>query len=52
LPDGPTAGKEIDLEVMRQDYFREMDWDAETGKPSKSKLLELGLINAAEAIWS
>ena len=51
LPDGPTAGKEIDLDVMREDYFREMDWDIETGKPSKAKLLELGLTNVAEAIW-
>jgi aldehyde:ferredoxin oxidoreductase len=36
---------------MRQDYFRAMDWDTESGKPSKAKLLDLGLKDVAEAIW-
>jgi aldehyde:ferredoxin oxidoreductase len=51
LPDGPTAGKEVDIDVMREDYFREMGWDTETGKPSKDKLIEMGLADVAEAIW-
>ena len=51
LADGPTVGNEIDLETMRQDYFQAMDWDTERGKPSKAKLLELGLKNVAKAIW-
>ena len=51
LPDGPTAGNEVDLDVMRKDYFQAMDWDTESGKPSKTKLLEMGLTNVAEAIW-
>ena len=28
-----------------------MDWDPESGKPSKRKLLELGLKDVAEALW-
>ena len=28
-----------------------MDWDAETGKPSKAKLLELGLDDIAAVLW-
>jgi hypothetical protein len=28
-----------------------MDWDVNTGKPSKEKLLELGLDNVAEVLY-
>ena len=28
-----------------------MDWDTATGKPSKAKLLELGLDDIAEVLW-
>jgi len=51
LPAGPTAGKEVDLDTLRRDYFTAMDWDPDTGKPSKAKLLELGLEDVAESIW-
>jgi aldehyde:ferredoxin oxidoreductase len=52
LPDGPTAGNQVDSKTMAHDYFQAMDWDIDTGKPSKAKLLELGLDDVAEAIWT
>jgi aldehyde:ferredoxin oxidoreductase len=51
LPDGPTAGKTVDLDTLRREYFQQMDWDTETGKPSRAKLEELGLKDVAEALW-
>ncbi len=51
LQAGPTAGREIDIETLRREYLLAMDWDPESGKPSKRKLLELGLEDVAEALW-
>jgi aldehyde:ferredoxin oxidoreductase len=48
---GPTAGVTIDQAVMLSDYLKEADWDLKTGKPSKAKLLELGLKEAAEQLY-
>jgi len=42
LPDGPTLGRAPDLEPMLEEYYRERGWD-EDGKPTKEKLLKLGL---------
>jgi len=43
LKKGPLKGVTIDLKSMMDEYFKEMDWDRESGKPSKKKLKELGL---------
>ncbi len=48
---GPTAGRQVDMETMARDYLVAMDWDPDTAKPSKRKLLELGLEDVAEALW-
>ena len=47
---GPTAGKSADFTTVRNDYLAARDWDA-SGKPSKKKLLELGMEDVAKAIW-
>jgi aldehyde:ferredoxin oxidoreductase len=39
------------METMARDYLAAMDWDLNTAKPSKKKLLELGLKDVAEALW-
>lgn len=52
LTAGPTAGKEVDVETMQREFFLAMDWDPETGKPSKAKLVELGLESVADALWT
>lgn len=51
LEAGPTAGRSVELETLRNDYLAARDWDTSSGKPSKKKLLELGLDDVAEALW-
>ena len=48
---GPTAGRQVDLETLRRDYFQAMSWDTTSGKPGKRKLVELGLADVAKALW-
>ncbi|MBT3225535.1 MAG: aldehyde ferredoxin oxidoreductase family protein [Deltaproteobacteria bacterium] len=46
LPDGPAKGKCVDRDLfpeMLDHYYNLMGWDKETGNPSTSKLVELGL---------
>ena len=55
-PPGPaawaqrTAPAELRVAMRNQNYLV-WDWDPETGKPSKEKLLELGLDNVAADLW-
>jgi aldehyde:ferredoxin oxidoreductase len=49
---GPTAGRSTDIETLRRDYLEARGWDTATGKPSRDKLLELGLDDVAKALWS
>ena len=51
LKEGPLANVTIDADTLRAEYFKAMDWDPETGKPSKNKLLELGLDDVAKDLW-
>jgi len=44
---GPNAGVTVDDKTMIQDYFKEMQWDPETGKPGKKRMAELGLGDVA-----
>jgi len=48
---GPLAGITVDEETLDTEYLAAMDWDTQTAKPSKEKLLELGLDEAAKALW-
>ncbi len=52
LKEGPIANITVDVENMVAEYYRAMDWDLETGKPSKKKLLELGLEDLARDFWT
>ena len=49
---GPLAGVRADIEA--QDYWNlgALDWDRVTTKPSKAKLLSLGLKDVAKELWS
>jgi aldehyde:ferredoxin oxidoreductase len=51
LKDGPVAGVTVDENIMIKEYLTAMDWDLETAKPSKKKLLELGLADVAQELW-
>jgi len=49
--EGPLANITVDIDTLCAEYYKAMDWDAETGKPSKKKLLELGLDDVAADLW-
>jgi aldehyde:ferredoxin oxidoreductase len=49
--EGPLAGITIDEETLDREYLAAIDWDLKTAKPSKKKLLELGLEDVAKALW-
>jgi aldehyde:ferredoxin oxidoreductase len=49
--EGPLAGVSADLEAQIYWCLGAMDWDKVTTKPSKKKLLELGMLDIAEEIW-
>lgn len=48
---GPRAGVTFTHEQVYNEYLELMDWDTKTGKPSKAKLLELGLDDIAQVLW-
>jgi len=43
LKAGPHEGVTLDLEPQAREYYAKMEWDYETGKPSRKKLKELGI---------
>ncbi|MDO8670750.1 MAG: aldehyde ferredoxin oxidoreductase family protein [Dehalococcoidia bacterium] len=49
---GPAEGITIDLETQVNDMLDAHCWDRETTKPKKDKLMELGLDDVAEDLWS
>ena len=51
LQAGPTAGRTVDYKLMVRDFLKAVDWDPATGKPSKEKLMSLGLKDVAAALW-
>ena len=51
LKEGPLANVTVDVNTMVAEYYEAMDWDKETGKPSRDKLLELGLDDIAKELW-
>jgi len=52
LAEGSTAGKSPDMDVLLREYYDFRKWDWNTGKPTKEKLVELGLEDAAKDLWS
>ncbi len=51
LTEGATAGKELNLDLMLEEYYTYRDWDLKTGKPSRESLLKLGLNNVATEMY-
>jgi aldehyde:ferredoxin oxidoreductase len=49
--EGPLAGVTVDEDTLIKDCLTAMDWDLKTAKPSKKKLLELGLEDVAKVLW-
>ena len=52
FPDGGSAGYVPDLESMLLAYYEARGWDVDSGKPSREKLVELGLEDIADDLWS
>jgi len=48
---GPRKGLTVDPDAMYSEYYGALDWDVKTGKPSKKKLLELGLDDVAKVLY-
>ena len=46
-----TDGSSPDMEMMLKEYYQYRGWDWETGKPTKEKLMELGLTQVAEELY-
>ncbi|MCS7010354.1 MAG: aldehyde ferredoxin oxidoreductase C-terminal domain-containing protein, partial [Anaerolineales bacterium] len=49
--DGPVAGYVPPFEEMLAAYYAARGWDQETGRPTKEKLLALGLAEVARDLW-
>jgi aldehyde:ferredoxin oxidoreductase len=49
--DGPLAGAVFDEENLRTSCYMGVNWDLKTTKPSKQKLLEVGLPDVAADLW-
>jgi len=50
-PKGPLAGVTVDQKAQIYWNMGAMDWDQATTKPSKKKLLSLGMKDLAEELW-
>lgn len=48
---GPTKGITVDLNIISKEFYKEMDWDIKTSKPSKKRLMELGLDWLIKDLW-
>jgi len=42
-PDGPTKGAVVPLEELKDDYYKAMEFDLETGNPTAALLAKLGI---------
>ncbi len=51
LKEGGSAGKAPDMDLLLKEYYNFRGWDWETGKPSKEKLIELGLSHVADDLY-
>ena len=51
LAGGNTEGHVPELEPMLREYYTAREWDWDTGKPSRAKLLALGIPEIAKDLW-
>ncbi len=52
LSSGGAGGYVIDLPAMLEAYYAARGWDPETGRPTKERLLALGLDDIAADLWN
>jgi aldehyde:ferredoxin oxidoreductase len=51
LANGPVAGVVPPVEPMLREYYAVREWDWDTGKPRREKLLALGMPEIAQDLW-
>jgi len=51
LADGGSEGHVPKLEPMLHEYYAYREWDWETGKPRREKLMALGMAGIAKDLW-
>jgi aldehyde:ferredoxin oxidoreductase len=51
LKEGTSAGVVPDMDGMLKEYYDFMQWDWDSGKPKRDKLVELGLGDIAKDLW-
>jgi aldehyde:ferredoxin oxidoreductase len=49
--EGPAAGITVNVDERVSEYLKAMDWDLNTGKPSRQKLEQLGMVDVATALY-
>jgi aldehyde:ferredoxin oxidoreductase len=49
--EGGSMGFVPDFPALLAAYYEARGWDAESGKPSKAKLIELGLEDVTKELW-
>jgi aldehyde:ferredoxin oxidoreductase len=52
FPDGGSQGFVPDLEGMLIAYYEARGWDMETGKPTREKVVRVGLEDVAQDLWA
>lgn len=50
MPEGPAKGQVVNLDMMLDEYYEIRGWDRKTGIPTRRKLVNLGLSEAAEEL--
>ncbi len=48
---GPHSGVTLDMETAAREFYREMGWDFDTGKPGKERLEALGLDEVVKDLY-
>ena len=51
LQQGPLANVTVDVDNLAHEFLQVMEWDSKTGKPSKDKLIAVGLEDVARDLW-
>ena len=50
MPDGPSKGQTINLDLMLDEYYENRGWDIATGYPRRATLEKIGLKDAADEL--
>ena len=52
MPDGPSKGQVVNLNLMLDEYYEARGWDKDSGFPTRQKLEQLGLKAVADELES